>query len=119
MECIATTGSGTTKAGAVPAPVAPWTLGANLPLALGARFANIAYTGQVQFAYACASRTRESAQRAIERIERCWPNSPLRELTLDVYRGQVASAEHLQEQVLAQARRNCGLAFASVAPAMR
>lgn len=117
MSSIATTKSIASPALASPSPTpraaaAPWTLGANLPLALGARMANIAYTGQVQFAFACATRTRESARRAIEHIESGWPSSPLRELTLDAYRRQMTSAERLQEEVLARARRSCGLAFA-------
>ncbi len=83
-----------------------------LPLALGARVANILYTTQFQMAYACAINARKSAERAIASIEASWPASPIRELTLDIYRAQARSADAMAHEVLAGARRNCGLAFA-------
>lgn len=83
------------------------------PVALGARVANIFYTAQVQLAYACASQARQSAERSIASIEASWPASPLRELLLNVYRAQARSAESMGQQLLAGARRRCGLAYAN------
>jgi hypothetical protein len=86
----------------------------SVPLALGARVANIFYTSQVQLAYACAERLRESAERSMQTIDDTWPSSPVREWTLEMVRAQAQSAERLAQELLAGARRNCGLAFAPV-----
>jgi len=83
------------------------------PLALSARVANIVYTAQVQVAYACANQARQSAERSIASIEANWPSSPLREWLLNIYRTQARSAEAMGQELLASARRRCGLAFAS------
>jgi hypothetical protein len=86
---------------------------ARAPAALGARVANIVYTAQVQMAYACANQARQSAERSIESIETSWPASPLREMLLNVYRAQARSADSIAQELLAGARRRCGLAFAN------
>jgi hypothetical protein len=83
-----------------------------LPLALSARMANIVYTAQVQMSYACAANARKSAERSIASIEATWPASPVRELLLNTYRAQAQSAELLEHELLAGARRRCGLAYA-------
>jgi len=82
-----------------------------LPLAWGARVANIVGTAQVQWGYACADGLREGAERAIERIQASWPASPLRDMVEAAYRAQAQSAQAAAAQLLARARRNCGLAF--------
>lgn len=85
-----------------------------LPLALRSRMANIAYTAQVQMAYACAANARSCAERSIADIEACWPATPLREMVLSAYRSQARSAEAMAAKVLRDARRVCGLAYALV-----
>jgi len=98
------------RAAAVHAPVR--SVQAPLPLALSARVTNIVYTAQVQVGYACASQARQSAERAIASIEASLPDSPLREMLLNLYRAQKSSAEAMAQQLLENARRRCGLAFA-------
>jgi hypothetical protein len=83
-----------------------------VPVALGARVANLVMQAQVQFAYACAEDARERAQRSAALIEASWPNSPMREVLLGIYRAQADSAATAAGEVLANARRRCGLAFA-------
>jgi hypothetical protein len=92
----------------------PLPFDASLPLALSARVANIVYTAQVQMAYACADDARQSAERSIANIEGSWMAPPVRQLLLNVYRSQADAAAHLAEQVLANARQRCGLAYAPV-----
>ena len=82
------------------------------PLGLGKRVANIAMTAQIQLAYACALDAQGRAQRAIERIEKTWPATPVRALVLNAYRAQEQASARLAKDVLAGARRRCGLAFA-------
>ena len=83
-----------------------------LPLALSARMANIMFTAQVQVAYAYANDARQSAERAITNLEGSWPATPVRELLLNAYRAQAQSAEAMARNLLAGARRRCGLAYA-------
>jgi len=85
-----------------------------LGLAFGARVANIAMTAQVQVAYACAMEARARAQRTTQWLQRSWPDTPVRQLMLSIYRAQEQSANALARDVLAGARRRCGLAFARV-----
>ena len=103
----------------VPKRVSPGAFaGANLgqsvrmPLAVGARVANIVYTSQFQLAYACASNAQQNARRSIDRIRASWPASPLRDVLLNIYEAQERSADAMAHELLAGARRNCGLAFA-------
>ncbi len=86
----------------------------SLPQALGARLANIVLTAQVQLAYACAMDARSRALRTIDCITGSWPDTPVRRLVLDVYRSQARSADVVASDVLAGARRRCGLAFAKL-----
>jgi hypothetical protein len=83
-----------------------------LPLAMSARMANILFTAQVQMSYACAVNARQSAERSLASIEATWPDSPVRELLRNAYRAQARSAEVLAQDLLASARRRCGLAYA-------
>lgn len=89
-------------------------LATRMPVALGKRIANIVLTAQVQFAYACAMDARQRAERASSCIQGTWPATPLRELLLDVYRAQAATADAVASGVLARARERCGLAFARI-----
>jgi len=82
------------------------------PLALGARVANIVLTSQVQMAYACAMDACRRAQRASACVAQSWPDTPLRSLLIDLYGAQEHAAQELAGNVLARARRNCGLAYA-------
>jgi hypothetical protein len=83
-----------------------------LPMVLSARVANLVMTAQVQLAYACAIDARSSAERALESMERSWPDTPVRQMLQDLYRAQAQSADLLARNVLAGARSRCGLAFA-------
>jgi len=94
------------------APAVPQASPLDLSLELGKRVANIVLTAQVQLAYACAIDAQERAVRARDRIEKTWPATPVRDLVLDGYRAQALSAGRLARDVLAGARRRCGLAFA-------
>jgi hypothetical protein len=89
------------------------------PLAMSSRMANILFTAQVQMSYACAVNARDSAQRSVANIEATWPASPVRDLMLNAYRAQAQSAEVLAAELLAGARRRCGLAFAQTGYGLR
>jgi hypothetical protein len=80
--------------------------------AAAARMANVALTAQVQFAHACASRAAESAENAARCIERSWPQTPLRAIAVATYVAQATQSRNAALEVLRQARRRCGLAFA-------
>ncbi len=95
-----------------PSPASPVRF--HLPMALGSRVANIALTAQVQMAYACATAARARAQQAAACIEESWPPTPIRSLVLDAYRAQAQSADQLARDILAGARKRCGLAFAGI-----
>jgi hypothetical protein len=90
-----------------------------LPVALGSRLANIVYTAQVQLAYGCADDARHSAERSIARLESSWLAAPVRDLLVEVYRSQADAAARMADQVLANARKRCGLAFAPVGCSVR
>jgi len=101
------------KVGSEAAHRAPASLAlTSLPLAFGSRVANIVLNAQVQAAYACATAARLRAQNAAECVERSWPDTPLRHLVVEIYRAQAQSADVLAHEVLENARRHCGLAFA-------
>jgi len=99
-------------AAALPAPLPASTV--PMALALRARVANLALTAQVQMAYACTQQAHESTCQSIARIEQTWPDTPLRKLVLQVYRAQADCTRMMECDILASARRNCGLAFARV-----
>jgi hypothetical protein len=82
--------------------------------AFGARVANIVMTAQVQVAYAYAMDACTRAHNSTECVERSWPDTPVRELVLNIYRAQEQSAQAVARGVLAGARRRCGLAFAQI-----
>jgi len=90
------------------------------PIALSyqvaARMANVAWTAQVQIAHACAIAAGESAERTAACIEQAWPNTPLRLLVVQAYRAQARVRRDAAGQVLARARKRCGLAFARLYP---
>lgn len=77
-----------------------------------ARMANVALTAQVQIAYACAGAAATQADRAAACIERSWPDTPLRAMVVEAYRGQARRGRETQQLVLKQARSRCGLAYA-------
>ena len=89
----------TSPKGRRPVPIA-------LPYQLASRIVNVALTAQVQMAYACAIAASENAEHAAACIERAWPDTPLRSMVVEAAAGQV----------LARARRRCGLAFARLVP---
>lgn len=77
-----------------------------------ARIANVAWTAQVQIAHACAVAASENAERAAACVERAWPDTPLRSLVVQAYRVQACERRNAAREVLARARRRCGLAYA-------
>ena len=81
---------------------------------MGSRMANMVLTAQVQVAYECAHCARDSALRAAAHVIETWPDTPLRTIVLGAYKAQVDAAEAAMHDVLARARRTCGLAFAHV-----
>lgn len=83
-----------------------------LPLALSSRVANILLNAQIQAGYACTVAARRRAQSAAAYVESSWPDTPVRQLVLDIYRAQEQSADLLAHKLLEDARRRCGLAFA-------
>jgi len=87
---------------------------ATLPYQLAARMANVMLTAQVQMAYACAVAASENAARAADCIERAWPDTPLRSLVVQSYRAQASQRAQVARDVLARARRHCGLAYATI-----
>jgi hypothetical protein len=76
--------------------------------------ANAALTAQVQFDYAVATAASESAAHAADWIERAWPQSPLRAMAVSVFRSQARERAQAARNVLARARRQCGLAYAAM-----
>ena len=89
---------------------------AGLPYHLVARIANVALTAQIQMAHACAIAASENAEHAAACIERAWPDTPLRSMVVQAYRAQARERLQAAGDVLARARRRCGLAFARLAP---
>ena len=83
-----------------------------LPYQLTARLANAAFTAQVQIAYACADGAAENAERAARAIESAWPDTPLRTLVVESFRARAAERRCAAREILHQARRRCGLAYA-------
>jgi len=94
----------------------PSMLPATLPYQLAARMANVVLTAQVQISYACAIAASENAARAADCIEQTWPDTPLRSLTAGAYRAQARARTQAARDVLARARRHCGLAYARLVP---
>jgi hypothetical protein len=94
----------------------PSKLPATLPYQLAARMANVVLTAQVQISYACAIAASENAARAAECIEQTWPDTPLRSLAAGAYRAQARARAQAARDVLARARRHCGLAYARLVP---
>ena len=82
------------------------------PYQWAARIANVAWTAQVQIAYACAVAASENAESAAASVERAWPDTPLRSLVVQAYRAQARERGNAAREVLARARRRCGLAYA-------
>ena len=89
-------------------------LRATLPYRLAARMANIALTAQVQVDYAVAIAASQNAARAADWIEQAWPQSPLRSMTVSAFRSQAQERARAARDVLARARRQCGLAYAAI-----
>jgi len=87
-----------------------------LPYQLAARMANVVLTAQVQISYACAIAASENAARAADCIEQTWPDTPLRSLAAGAYRAQARARAQAARDVLARARRHCGLAYARLVP---
>jgi FixJ family two-component response regulator len=87
---------------------------ATLAHQLAARMANVMLTAQVQIAYACAVAASQNAARAADCIERAWPDTPLRSLVARAYREQASQRAQAARDVLARARRTCGLAYAAI-----
>jgi hypothetical protein len=87
-----------------------------LPYHLAARIVNVALTAQVQMAHACAIAASENAERAADCIEQTWPDTPLRSMVVEAYRAQARERLQAAGNVLARARRRCGLAFARLVP---
>jgi hypothetical protein len=87
---------------------------ARLPYQLAARMANVMLTAQVQIAYACAIAARDNATRAADCIEQAWPDTPLRSMVARAYRAQACERANAACDVLARARRHCGLAYAAI-----
>jgi hypothetical protein len=107
----------------VPAPGLPWVSGSSalalsypLPYQLAARMTNVALTAQVQIGYACAIAASESAERAAACTERAWPDTPLRALVVQSYRALARERQAAAREVLARARKSCGLAYARLVP---
>lgn len=82
------------------------------PYPWAARIANVAWTAQVQIAYACAVAASENAERVAVSVERAWPDTPLRSLVVQACRAQARERGNAAREVLARARRRCGLAYA-------
>ena len=99
----------TSPKGRRPVPIA-------LPYQLASRIVNVALTAQVQMAHACAIAASENAERAADCIEQTWPETPLRSMVVVAYRAQARERLQAAGQVLARARRRCGLAFARLVP---
>jgi len=97
-------------------PASPLTLSYPLSYPLAARIANVAWTAQIQFAYACALAAGQSAERAAACIEQAWPDTPLRALVVRAYRAQALERQEAAREVLVRARRRCGLAYARLYP---
>jgi hypothetical protein len=87
-----------------------------LPYHVAARIVNVALTAQVQMAHACAIAASENAERAADCIEQTWPHTPLRSMVVGAYRAQARERLQAAGEVLARARRRCGLAFARLLP---
>ena len=87
---------------------------ATLAFQLAARMANVMLTAQVQIAYACAVAASDNAARAAESVEQAWPDTPLRSLVARAYREQASQRARAARDVLARARRTCGLAYAAI-----
>ena len=87
-----------------------------LPFHLVARIANVALTAQIQVAHACAIAASENAEHTAACIERTWPDTPMRSIVVQAYRAQARERSQAAGDVLARARRRCGLAFARLAP---
>ena len=83
-----------------------------LPYHVTARMVNVALTAQVQMAYAYAIAASENAERAAFCVEQAWPDTPLRTRVVAAYRAQAQERREAARDVLARARRRCGLAFA-------
>jgi hypothetical protein len=83
---------------------------------VAARMTNVALTAQVQIAYAYASVASENAERAAVCIEQAWPDTPLRSLVVQAYRDRALERKGAARDVLARARRWCGLAYARLYP---
>jgi len=100
-----------------PSPsMVPSKVPSTLPYQLAARMANVVLTAQVQISYACAIAASENAARAADCIEQTWPDTPLRSLTAGAYRAQARARAQAARDVLARARRHCGLAYARLVP---
>ena len=97
-----------------PAAIPAGLLRATLPYRLAARLANVALTAQVQVDYAVAIAASESAARAADWIEQAWPQSPLRSMMVGAFRSQAQERARAARDVLARARRKCGLAYAAI-----
>jgi FixJ family two-component response regulator len=95
-------------------PARPRSSPATLAYQLAARMANVMLTAQVQIAYACAVAASRNAARAADCIERAWPDTPLRALVARAYREQASQRAQAARDVLARARRTCGLAYAAI-----
>ena len=77
---------------------------------------NVALTAQVQMAHSYAIAASENAERAADCIEQTWPDTPLRSMVVEAYRAQARERLQAAADVLARARRRCGLAYARLAP---
>jgi hypothetical protein len=87
-----------------------------LPHRLAARMVNAVLTAQVQVAYACATAAARNAAQAADCVERSWPDTPLRTLFAQGLRARAREREDAARNVLAGARRSCGLAYARLTP---
>ena len=96
------------------APIPAGPLRAMLPFRLAARMANLALTARVQVDYAVATAASENAARTADWIEQAWPASPLRSMTVGAFRSQAQERARAARDVLARARRQCGLAYAAI-----
>jgi hypothetical protein len=83
-----------------------------LPYHMAARLMNVALTAQVQIAYAYAVAASENAEHTASCIEQAWPDTPMRSLVVGAYRARARERREAAGDVLARARRRCGLAFA-------
>lgn len=86
------------------------------PYHLVARIVNMALTAQIQVAHGCAIAASENAEHTAACIERAWPDTPLRSMVVQAYRAQARERLQAAGDVLARARRRCGLAFARLTP---